>query len=308
MKQYLVLDMGGTFVKYALMKENNEIIDQGKIPSATTSVEDLLDSISEAAEKYKGQYEGVAASMPGRIDSEKGIAHTGGTFLFFQNTPFGSMLEERLEKPVTLANDGKCAAMAEARYGALKDYDNGAVFVIGTGIGGGVILNKKVWMGTSGSAGEFSWLISDYQSFAKRPLNLENAFDMIWAGETSAPGLAKRYAAKKNETPAKHSGITFFEAYDKGDPDAIAALDEFGRIAAAGLMTIQATLDLQCYAIGGGISARREVTDVIRKSLYNKYEECSFIPFSRPEIVTCHYGNDANLIGALSFHLERRNQ
>ena len=64
-------------------------------------------------------------------------------------------------------------------------------------------------------------------------------------------------------------------------------------------------LDLQRYAIGGGISARREVTDVIRESLDRLFTDIAMTPFSKPEVVTCRYGNDANLLGALYFHRAR---
>ena len=208
-------------------------------------------------------------------------------------------------RSVTLANDGKCAAMAEVGDGALAGHNSGAVIVLGTGIGGGVVLNRKVWMGATGGAGEFSWLLKDFRRFADEPLNYMNAMGLIWAGDTSAPALMRMYAERKNEDPAKFTGISFFEAYDAGDPDAHDALKEFGRRAVAGIYAVQSVLDLECYAIGGGISARKEVTDIIRECLQEKVAEFPYVPFCTPEIVTCRYGNDANLIGALHFHLDR---
>lgn len=303
MSNYLVLDMGGTFVKYALMDENAAFLEQGKFPSVLRDAEKLLDAIEETAKKYT--FDGVAVSMPGRINTEKGIAHTSGSFQFPPDLPFGEMLESRLHVPVTLGNDGKCAAMAEVEDGALKDADSGAVIVLGTGIGGGIVLNRRVWMGTSGGAGEFSWLLKDFRKFADEPLTMANAFDMIWAGTTSAPALMRMFALRKNEDPSKYNGLSFFEAYDANDQDAINALDELGRNAVAGIIAVQSVLDLECYAIGGGISARSEVAETIRRCLEEKFSEFGFFPFSKPRIVQCRYGNDANLIGALRFHLVR---
>ncbi len=82
------------------------------------------------------------------------------------------------------------------------------------------------------------------------------------------------------------------------------SLEHFGKMTASGIYTIQAILDLERIAIGGGISARREICDTIRRNLDLKYD-VEFIPFRKPEIVPCVYGNDANLIGALSFHMDR---
>ena len=99
-------------------------------------------------------------------------------------------------------------------------------------------------------------------------------------------------------------GLKFFAAYDAGEPEAAEALAAFGEMTAAGIYAIQSMLDLERYAIGGGISARPEVTDIIRAKLDTIYESIHFTAFGKPEIVRCRYGNDANLIGALRFLLD----
>ena len=301
MKQYYVIDMGGTFIKYALMNEKAEILEQGKYPAVTGDVESLVKEIAKEAEKYKGQYEGAAVSMPGRIDTARGIAHTGGAFHFFCDTPFGAMIEEALGVPVILANDGKCAAMAEIETGALKDVENGAVFVLGTGLGGGVVLNRKVLMGSSFGAGEFSWMIYDYSSFAKHTFADYSALDDLAANVVSATFLRKAQARKMNIPETEMDGIRFFELYDQGDETAIETLHELAVNATSCIFTIQAVLDLDCYAIGGGISARKEVTEAIREAVDRRFAENTLVPFKKPDIVTCVYRNDANLIGALRF-------
>ena len=303
MKRYYVMDMGGTLVKYALMNENAEIQEQGSFAAVTEDLDPFLDSLDENIRRYQGQYEGIAVSMPGRIDTARGIAHTGGAFRFFKNDPLQKILEERYKVPVTLANDAKCAAQAEAASGALKDVSSGAVIVIGTAIGGAIVLDHKVYMGSQYAAGEFSYLVTDFDEFTKYASSLRGS----WAECFSAAVMVRQFALRKNEDPEEYNGIRFFEAYDQGDEDAIELLEEMGRMAAAGIFSIQAVLDLERIAIGGGISARKEVIDVIRKHLEKCYDAPS-IPFRFPEIVRCHYGNDANLIGALSFHLDRQNE
>ena len=94
-----------------------------------------------------------------------------------------------------------------------------------------------------------------------------------------------------------------FVGYDAGEPEARAALEEFGRYAAAGIYTIQSVLDSQRIAIGGGISARPEIVQEIARAVDRQYAAISFTAFGKPEIVRCQFGNDANLIGALAFHL-----
>ncbi|MBR4461071.1 MAG: ROK family protein [Erysipelotrichaceae bacterium] len=300
MKTYYVMDMGGTLVKYALMNENAEILEQGSFPAVTAFLDPFLQSLDENIRKYEGRYEGIAVSMPGRIDTARGIAHTGGAFRFFRDTPLGEILEEKYRVPVTLANDAKCAAQAEATSGALKDISNGAVIVIGTAIGGAIVLDHKVYMGSQNAAGEFSYLVTDFDLFTQYTTKMRGS----WAGCFSSAVMVRKFAQRKNADPKEYNGIRFFEAYDQGDTDAIELLDEMGRMAAAGIFSLQAVLDLERIAIGGGISAREEVVDVIKKHLEKCYNAPS-IPFCYPEIVRCRYGNDANLIGALSFHLNR---
>jgi predicted NBD/HSP70 family sugar kinase len=94
-----------------------------------------------------------------------------------------------------------------------------------------------------------------------------------------------------------------FDAYDAGDEDAIAVLDDYAKWASSGILSLQSVLDVERYAIGGGISARPEATSLIREKVDWLFDQNANYPFSRPQIVTCTYGNEANLIGALAFHL-----
>lgn len=308
MRQYLVLDLGGTFIKYALMGADGTFLKQGKRESPLGSMEALLDAIEPIGREFEGQYEGVAVSMPGRIDTKNGIAHTGGAFRFIKDAPVGKYFEERLHAPVTVANDAKCAASAEAWSGALSDVGNGAVLVLGTGIGGGIVLNKKVWMGNTFGAGELSMFSADLRKLSEGIPDISDSNqEAVWTSYTSTTGLLRLYAKRKGLPERGHGldGFAFFKAYDAGETEAVEAFEEFGRYTAAGIHAVQAVLDLQRFAIGGGISARPEVTEKIRQCVDRQFELVPFTPFGKPEIVPCRYGNDANLIGALSFHLER---
>ena len=303
MEQYLVLDIGGTFVKCAVMTADAQFVMQGKVPVDHSSEEAMyaaLEAVREAVAGY--EYEGVAISMPGRIDTAAGIAHTGGAFRWLHDYPAAERYGAVFGKPATVANDGKCAAYAESWKGALADAESGAAIVLGTGVGGGIVLNGKVWMGYTGGAGELSGLLVDFNAMG---LPFPQNMSALWANRISAAAISKAYAARKGLESA--DGIMLFDAYEAGDEDAKAVLDEFAFQAATGIMSLQATLDLQRYAIGGGISARPETTELIRKAFDGLYDPLvAFMPYGKPEIVTCRFGNEANLIGALAFHLEQQ--
>ena len=304
MDKYLVLDIGGTFIKYAIMDRDRQFLHQGKVPAKTGSEKEMLASLEDVAAAVAGEdFEGVAISMPGRIDTARGIAHTGGAFTWLSEYPAAERYGAVFGKPTTIANDGKCAALAESWAGALADVDSGAVIVLGTGIGGGIVLNGEVWMGCSGGAGELSWLVCDYPTVA----DITNAHvgSAIWTGHISALSITSAFAKRKAIDAA--DGIALFNAYDAGDEDAKAVLEDYALWAAAGIINLQAVLDLPRYAIGGGISARPEATTFIANAVDEIFANRRGLPFSRPEIVTCKFGNEANLIGALAFHLRHVN-
>ena len=304
MAQYLVLDIGGTFIKYAIMDDKAQFIEQGKVPSGTHTEQETLDSLAlvrDAVADY--DYEGVAISMPGRIDTDKGIAHTGGAYQWLHDYPAAEKYGAIFGKPCTIANDGKCAASAENWIGALSDVNSGAVLVLGTGIGGGIVINRQVWMGATGGAGELSAFITDHEG-VKNGLGWGN-IGIMWAAHISAGSITGKYGAIKGIEKA--DGIMLFDAYDAGDPVAVDVLKTFGEEAAAGIASLQSVLDLERYAIGGGISARPETTQIIKDAvdaLFDPYVD--FLPYGKPEIVTCKFGNEANLIGALAFHLQQQ--
>ena len=145
MKQYLLIDIGGTFIKYSLADEQARKISGGKVPTPLTNMDDLLAVIEGFAAPLQGQFVGCAISMPGRIDTRNGIAHTGGMLsAFMWEQPFAAQVEARLGVPVTIANDGKCAAAAEGWTGALAGVENGLVLVLGTGVLAFVIHTSSV--------------------------------------------------------------------------------------------------------------------------------------------------------------------
>lgn len=312
MKQYLLIDIGGTFIKYSLADEQARKISGGKVSTPLTNMEDLLAVIEGFAAPLQGQFVGCAISMPGRIDTRTGIAHTGGmlsTFMWEQ--PFAAQVEARLGVPVTIANDGKCAAAAEAWTGALAGTDTGLVLVLGTGIGGGIILNGKVYMGAHSAAGEVSNFVTNMAVMEPDNFALEKIERLpempVWAGNSSTTGLIFEYAKQKKldlDGPMP-TGEEIFAAYNAGEPEAQQALKVFARRVAIGILSLQSILDVEKVAIGGGISAAEALLPAIQTELDGIFARCPVLPMLEPELVRCRYGNDANMIGALRLFFEQ---
>lgn len=160
---YLAIDIGGTFIKYAVITENCSILEKDKTPTKQDSLEIFIQSLTEICDRIKGQYEieGIALSMPGIIDSKRGFMYTGGSLFCISNVNIVEILEKKTGIPVTVENDAKCAALAEIWQGSLKDCQNAIVVVCGTAVGGAVIVNREVVSGKNFMAGEFSYVITD---------------------------------------------------------------------------------------------------------------------------------------------------
>ena len=293
----LSIDIGGTFIKYALMGQDATILSRGKIPTPQEGREELVDAIGRLYDEMP-DVEGIAISMPGIIDTENGYCVMGGALSYNDDFYFRHVLYERCPVKIVLENDAKCAAMAEAGMGALKDVRDGLVLIFGTMIGGGIIHDHKLLRGRHFSAGEVSYIIPH----AERKVSYEN----VWGNCNGTPRLCRIYAEKKGIDQSEVDGLMVFNGVKAGEEEAIESLNRFTRGIAVQIFNLQTVLDPERIAIGGGISAQPLLIEYIRRHLNQLYSDCPYqIP--RAEVVTCKFQNDANLYGALQCYWERVN-
>ncbi len=154
----LVLDIGGSSIKYAIMNETADILERGNESTPLDSFESFISVIRKIYDKYKDDIDGIALSAPGTIDPKSGLILAPGALSFNYKVNLIDKIHEFTTYPVSIENDGKCAALAESWIGNLKNCKSGIVLVLGTGIGGGIILDGKLWSGSHFFAGEFSYL------------------------------------------------------------------------------------------------------------------------------------------------------
>ncbi len=286
----LTFDIGGTYIKYALMNENNEFIEKGKVPTPQTSREELIDVLAEVYTRY-AEIAGIAISMPGIIDSINGYCSMGGALTYNNDFYLREALYEKCPVPIVMENDAKCAAMAEAVFGSLKDAEDGFVLIFGTMIGGGYVNSRRLVRGKHFSAGEVSYILAGRDGLPHK--------EEVFGNRCGTPRLCRMYAEAKNMDPSQVSGVVVFDAVNAGDPAAAEVLRRFCHEIAIQIFNLQTIIDPERFAIGGGISAQPVFTETIRSCLAEMYENC---PYSIPqaEVVTCRFQNDANLVGALS--------
>lgn len=291
--QILVVDIGGTWIKYACMTENMDILNRGKVKTPQSGREELIETIGKIYDQMP-EAEGIAISMPGIIDSENGYCFMGGALRYNDDFYLRQSLYERCPVRIVMENDAKCAAMAEAAVGSLKDVEDGFVLIFGTMIGGAFIKNRRLHRGRHFAAGEVSYINTGREEMP--------TFSNVWGNRCGTSGLCRMYAQKKKLAPESVDGIMVFEGVKRQEADAMECLQRFTKEIAVQLFNIQTILDPERFAIGGGISAQPVFIEYIKNNLTELYAGCPYqVPHA--EVVSCKFQNDANLIGALQCFL-----
>lgn len=298
-KKLLALDLGGTFFKYALVSDDGTLSEKGKVPTPQypkSTKDDFFTAIDSIVSPVRDRISGIAVSAPGILDDTDGFMHTAGALMYLQGTALGTALSERYSLPVSVENDGKCAALAEYRSGALKGCKNCAVLILGTGIGGGLIIDGKLHRGKHGSAGEYSFVMENPRSA------IAEKGGATWAGSCGNVPFLELVASKTGEKAEDLNGEIIFARAEKGEKAVVEAVHEFTRALAGHLFNLNMLLDLDAIAIGGGISA----SNLLIEYLKNDIDEIMNIPpaiymnggLPKPVVTVCAYRADANLLGA----------
>lgn len=292
-KTCLCIDVGGSSMKYAKLGDQRTLTDYGKVPTPYEGTTAYLAQLEEICQRFKGQVEGVSMSVPGVIDSRSGVCITAGNLRFADGLPLVEEMEKRCHLPVAIMNDAKCAALAEAAWGALKDCKDGVVLVLGTGVGGALVKDKEVHLGAHFAAGEFSFV------------SMGDEVDQegnLWGKVSGNERLLEMAARVRKVEPGTINGEDVFRWIAEGDKRIGRVLDQFTRPIARMIMNLQFIYDPERFAIGGGISRQPRLLESIQGNLEQFY---ALYPMEVPraEVTTCRFFNEANLIGAYQNYL-----
>ncbi|MBU5594742.1 ROK family protein [Amphibacillus sp. MSJ-3] len=289
---YLGFDIGGTFVKYAWMERSGRQVEQGKFPTPYDSAEYLVEKMVEVYHQTPEEIKGIAISCPGTIDIDTGMVYYGGALTYLHEKNIAQMLSESCGLPVSIENDGKCAALAERWQGSVKDYRHSIVLTFGTGVGGGIIIDGKLHRGANLEAGE--------QSYVMETFNHETNHAEFVGPACSASDMVNEIAKLKGLD--ENDGIGAFEYINAKDPEALEVFNHFCKNVAIQILNLQYIIDPDVFAIGGGISIQPAFLQGINEAIELIKRENPH-HMARPKIVTCHFNSSANLYGALYHYL-----
>ena len=287
----LAIDIGGTMIKYGLVSSDGEILSTDKIETeAEKGLENILNKIDNIFKRYKENNPvGIAVSGTGQINGMIGKVIGGNPIIpNWIGTNLVKILEEKYNLPAVLENDVNCVALGEKWIGAGKDLSNFICLTIGTGIGGGIILNNQLFRGENFVAGEFGHILIKKGEFEQ------------FASTTALIGLVKE------RTEKTLNGKEIFDLEKKEIVEYQEVISEWIENLTDGLSSIVYCFNPANIILGGGVIGQGEpLINRIKNSLFKKigsqFKE-------KLNIIQAKLGNNAGMIGASYLLLEKINK
>ena len=305
------IDVGGTTVKMGLFQNDGTVVDKWEIPTRTENggekvLPDIADAIlGKMAEKDidRKDVAGVGVGVPGPVDGQ-GIVHRAvnlGWGVFNMEETLSGLLDGMVVKG---GNDANVAALGEMWKGGGQGYSNLVAVTLGTGVGGGIIIDGKILTGATGAGGEIGHIhIQDGETDQCGCGNYGCLEE--YASATGVVRLAGRTLAASDMDSVLRAGEvsakTVFDAVKAGDALAISVAAQFGEYLGKGLAAIAGVVNPEIFVIGGGVSKAGEVLFQYIQPAYQKYV---FHGSKDAKFALATLGNDAGIFGAAKLVLE----
>ncbi|MCR5229323.1 MAG: ROK family protein [Solobacterium sp.] len=313
MKEYLLLDFGGTFLKYAWIDEDYRITEQGRTEAPLESEEHFCRAVADLASRR--QISGIAISMPGILDTDTGYALKAGSYRHLAGKNIYKLLAAYTDLPVTVENDGKAAALAELKMGALQGVNTGAAIIIGTGLGGGVIMDGRLRKGSHYASGEFTGFLmkpGSYNMDSSAAMNAGMTGFLLDVARTKHMDpadfeVSANFVDHESDRDTKISGKDVFSWIENNDPETMEAYQRWLESLVFIMINLKAVLDPEKIVIGGGVSANQRFIEDLNREFCRAGEAMSVWKRFDMKIEQCRFRADANLIGALCVFREKYN-
>lgn len=308
-KAYIGIDIGGMSLKAGVVSLNGKILLKEKIKTTSTSGDEfladlktLLEKVLKEAKENDFEVEGIGFGVPGMVDRENGIIEKMAN-IEGKNIDVKSALAY-LNLPIKMSNDANVACLAEQKFGAAKGLKDVVMLTLGTGIGGGVIIDGKLYEGREGKGTELGHicLVKDGE---KCGCGRRGCFE-AYASAKALIRITKEHMEKnKNSLMWECSsnnldnvgGHTAFECAKAGDLEANKVVEEYVSNLGEGMLDYCNIFRPEAFVIGGGVSAQKSyLTDKLEKYLSERNYGYEGAPKS--DVIVASLGNDAGIIGA----------
>jgi glucokinase len=283
--QVLGIDLGGTAIKLGRFTQDGTCLQTLRIPTPQPAApEAVLVAMAAAIAEIDPQRKAIAIGVgtPGPADAAGRIARVAINLSGWQDVPLADWLETKIGRPTVIANDANCAGLGEAWLGAGRWYRNLILLTLGTGVGGAIILDGKLFVGHHGTAGELGLITLNPDG---PPCNSGNQGSL--EQYVSVQAIRRRTGMEPDELGAMALA---------GDPKALEFWQQYGRDLGAGLASLIYVLTPEAIVIGGGVSAS---ADFFFPSVQAEIER-RVLPSSRAglQLLRAELGNQAGMVGA----------
>jgi glucokinase len=303
------VDLGGTHLRVALVDDTGKILQQLKQETPKgDSAEAVVDALVSAAQKWDSDRSSIVAAsimVPGAVDSEKAVVIQAPNLPSLVNVGLKAELEQRLGWPVLLENDANAAAVGEMWLGAARGCRDVISVTLGTGVGGGVILDGRLWRGAHGSAGEIGHTTVDPFSGLKCKCGNTGCLE-LFASATAIVRMTRENSSSFPESVLQSdelSAVQVYEAGRNGDELALTVFRKFGMYLGIGLANLMNLIDPQIIVLSGGAV---NGWDLFAPEMYRQVGERAFRATAQQvRIARAECGDNAGLLGAarLAFSL-----
>ena len=306
MKYYIGIDLGGTNIVAGVVDENYQILTKASVKTNLPRPEQEIAAdmaavarqAAEAAGLSLDQIEWVGVGTPGIANSATGIIEYSNN-LGFCNTPMVQYLEEALGRPAFIENDANAAAYGEYVAGAAKGAKHAVCITLGTGVGGGIIIDGKIYCGSNFGGAEIGHTVIDVNG-PMCSCGRKGCFE-VFSSATGLIRMTKEALAAHPESAMKDeeriTGRTAFNYMRAGDETAKQVVDDYIRYLAAGITNTINIFQPDVLCIGGGVCNEGDplllpMKEIVKKEVYTRNSP------KNTEIVIAKLGNDAGIIGA----------
>jgi len=299
------VDLGGTKMLLGVVDPDSKVLWESREASTGQTEDELVELLVREIEEARGKCPGVAAvglGIPATVDHDKGIARSAVN-LPMENLPIREIAGERTGLPIVVDNDANVAALAEHLYGAAKGTRNAVMLTIGTGIGGGLILNGEVYRGATGAGAELGHTVIEVDGPPCQG-NCPGRGCVETLASGTALGREGREAAEREPKSALGAMLAAGETIDGkavteaalgGDETARGVFDLVGSRLGVALTSFANIFEPEVFVIGGGVIAAGDLLlDPARRELAAR----ALPPMKQIPVVAAELGSDAGMIGA----------
>jgi glucokinase len=301
------IDVGGTKVLGGVVDESGKVLTTARKDTPRQGGSALTQTIADVAKELLQQHSvaSVGVSAAGFVSSDRKTMLATPNIADWNGVDLDHHLTQMIGLPVVIENDANAAAWGEAKFGAGKNQNHMMMLTVGTGIGGGIVVNGALYRGAFGIAAEFGHMRvvpeghicgcgarGCFEQYASGNALLRHTREAI----NASPEVARNLLSRGDGTVAGLTGQAITEAARDGDPVALAAFNTTGQWLGAGIASLAVLLDPACVVIGGGVIGAGEILlKPTRESLERNMPFAGKHPY--PEIIAAQLGNEAGLVG-----------